>query len=293
MSMPLNWIRGLILTRINSRNQTKSNKSGWRNVSPDLRIAKLDKPIYKADAKKREITTLNSGRTTNLAFAKQVLKLLPRIFEFKKSRILWIGDSHAVFMRSGLRRPFGRNKPINSLLYWLGPRLMFSISQSGFSLSLFVQTFIRLWKPRIVIITLGEIDVRMFLSNPNLRKTRWIVDYLSRVLELCEKLHLNEIYLLTSIPVSNLPTLDPIERVGSTNERLEGFNWLQSQIKLGLSTNKNFSKIHLLDLRECLSGPDGTLSSNLSDDGIHVNVAGAWQTWKAISNQILKPPSGP
>jgi len=168
---------------------------------------------------------------------------------------------------------------------------MFSISRSGFPLSLFFQTFIRLWKPRIVIISLGEIDVRMYLSDPKFRKTSWIADYLSRVLELCDKLKLNEIYLLTNIPVSNLPPLDPIERVGNITERLAGFNWLQTQIKLELKTNKDFSKIHYLDLYDCLNGSDGTLSSKLSDDGIHVNAAGAWQAWNVISVQALKYPN--
>lgn len=287
LSMPLNWIRALILTQIKSMNQSQINKVDWKDPIPNLRNTKLDKPIYEVDVNKRDIATLDKGKTTDFAFAKQVLKLLPRIIKFRKSRILWIGDSHAVFMRNGLRCSFDQNKPIESLLYWLGPRLMFSISRSGFSISSFFQSFIRLWKPRIVIVSLGEIDVRMFLSNANLRRTSWIVDYLIRVLELCERLHLKEIYLLTSIPVSNLPTMVPIKRVGSTAERLEGFNWLQSQIKFELSKNKNFSKIHLLDLHECLIGPDGTLSSNLSDDGIHVNVAGAWQAWRSISNQIL------
>ena len=237
------------------------------------------------------IVQLDNRVTTNFAFAKQILRLLSRILEFRKFRILWIGDSHAVYMRRGLRSCFGQNKPIESLLYWLGPRLIFSISRSGFPLSLFFQTFIRLWKPRTVIISLGEIDVRMFLSNPKFRKTGWIADYLFRVLELCNKLKLNEIYLLTNIPVSNLPPLDPIERVGNITERLKGFNWLQAQIKLELKNNKDFSKIHYLDLHDCLNGADGTLSSNLSDDGIHVNVAGAWQVWSVISNQVLRYPN--
>lgn len=229
---------------------------------------------------------MDKRKTTNLAFTKQLLRFFFNVVKFNNLRILWVGDSHAISMRSGLRLRLDQNKPIESLLYWLGPRLMYSVSKSGFPTSLFFQFSMRFWKPRFVIVSLGEIDVRMFLHNPHLRNSQWVLDYLYKVLELCNKLNLRQIYLLTSIPVSNLPPLDPIERVGSTEDRLNGFDWLQNQIDLELRSNRTFSKIHLLDLFSCLNGPDGTLSSKFSDDGIHVNSAGAWQVWGTIFNQF-------
>ena len=229
---------------------------------------------------------LYEGKTTNLLFARQLLRLSSRFFKFNMLRVLWIGDSHAAYMRRGLRFPLEQNKPMESLIYWLGPRLMYSVSKSGFPTSLFFRFCIRLWKPKVVIISLGEIDVRMFLHNPNLRDGRWVVDYLNQVSEICEKLNLQKIYLLTGIPVSELPAADPIERVGSTNDRLDGFDWLQNQIQLELRDHKNFSKIRFLDLLGCLNSPDRTLSSEFSDDGIHVNITGAWQVWSTISSQI-------
>ena len=55
ISMPLNWIRGLIKAKLNSRNQAKSIKSDGQDASPDLRITKLDKPIKEMDANERRI----------------------------------------------------------------------------------------------------------------------------------------------------------------------------------------------------------------------------------------------
>jgi hypothetical protein len=55
ISMPLNWIRGLIITKINSRNQAKTEKTDKQNSSPDLRITKLDKPINEMDSAERRI----------------------------------------------------------------------------------------------------------------------------------------------------------------------------------------------------------------------------------------------
>ena len=55
ISMPLNWIRGLIMAKLNSRNQAKLIRSVGQSVNPDLRITKLDKPIDEMDPKERRI----------------------------------------------------------------------------------------------------------------------------------------------------------------------------------------------------------------------------------------------
>jgi hypothetical protein len=53
--MPLNWIRGLIISKINSRHEAKTRKITEANPSSDLRITKLDKPIDEMDAIERRI----------------------------------------------------------------------------------------------------------------------------------------------------------------------------------------------------------------------------------------------
>ena len=55
ISMPLNWIRGLIISKLDSRRQAKSLEISKRDVSLDLRITKLDKPIVEMDANERRI----------------------------------------------------------------------------------------------------------------------------------------------------------------------------------------------------------------------------------------------
>jgi hypothetical protein len=51
----LNWIRGLIISKINSRNEAKATKIKEENPKPDLRITKLDKPIDEMDSIERRI----------------------------------------------------------------------------------------------------------------------------------------------------------------------------------------------------------------------------------------------
>ena len=53
--MPLNWIRGLIISKVNYRNENKLKKSNNLNNNPDLRITKLDKPINEMDVAERRI----------------------------------------------------------------------------------------------------------------------------------------------------------------------------------------------------------------------------------------------
>ena len=55
ISMPLNWIRGLIISKINSRNEAKTRKMNNQQPSPDLRITKLNKPIGEMDSIERRI----------------------------------------------------------------------------------------------------------------------------------------------------------------------------------------------------------------------------------------------
>ena len=55
ISMPLNWVRGLIISKLNSRNEAKSIKENIQNYESDLRITKLDKPINEMDSNERRI----------------------------------------------------------------------------------------------------------------------------------------------------------------------------------------------------------------------------------------------
>ena len=53
--MPLNWIRGLIISKFNSRNDNKLMNSNNVNNDTDLRITKLDKPINEMDEAERRM----------------------------------------------------------------------------------------------------------------------------------------------------------------------------------------------------------------------------------------------
>ena len=231
---------------------------------------------------------MESMRTNNVTFARQILRLSLRFNAFWRHRILWVGDSHAMFMRKGLRQQLGNHESIASLLYWIGPRLMFSVSKSGFPSARFFRLFVAVWKPRVLVISLGEIDIRMFLSDPSRRSAIWVEEYLRKVSEFCDELKINNVHLLTSIPISDLPQQDQIQSVGTVSERLNGFSWLQSELTVLVAREEFRSKIYVLNLQNCLSDKIGKLDSKFTDDGIHVNARGAWEVWNTVSKQIYK-----
>lgn len=225
---------------------------------------------------------LENRKSSNLALLKQIMRLLFHFNSYFKHRIVFVGDSHAVFIRQGLRIGVHGSQPINSLLFWIGPRLMYSVSKSGFPTTVLFKIMMWVWRPKLVVISLGEIDIRMFLHDTTLRNAEWVYDYLQKVEELRVHTRIESIYVLSGIPVSDLPPTDVIERMGTLSERLEGYRWLQSEIQTQLSQFEEFVNIHYIDLGNSLVGIDGSLSRDYSNDGIHVNSIGAWKVWDAI-----------
>jgi hypothetical protein len=53
ISMPLNWVRGLILNKLNSKKEAKLTEKRIRENKLDFRITKLDKPIGEMDSEER------------------------------------------------------------------------------------------------------------------------------------------------------------------------------------------------------------------------------------------------
>jgi hypothetical protein len=229
---------------------------------------------------------MEQRKTSNFAFFKQIIQILMHFKEYNKFKLVWVGDSHAAYLRKGLKHRDLNHPTIESLVYWLGPRLMYSVSRSGFPTTFFFRTFIRIWKPKLVIISLGEIDVRMYLSDPRLRNSLWVKDYLVKVNEFRKMLNLKVIYVLPDMPISKIPPLEPIERRGSFEARLDGYIWLKLEVKRQIELDESFSNIKCLSYRDSLVNDSASLASDFTDDGIHVNAVGSWRAWKEFSFQL-------
>jgi hypothetical protein len=63
ISMPLNWLRGLIVNKLNSRKESKLTEKRIQENKLDFRITKLDKPIGEMDSEERRIAAEKLSET--------------------------------------------------------------------------------------------------------------------------------------------------------------------------------------------------------------------------------------
>jgi hypothetical protein len=63
ISMPLNWLRGLIVNKLNSRKESKLTEKRIQENKLDFRITKLDKPIGEMDSEERRIASEKLSET--------------------------------------------------------------------------------------------------------------------------------------------------------------------------------------------------------------------------------------
>jgi hypothetical protein len=63
ISIPLNWVRGLIVNKLNSRKEAKLIEKRIQENKMDFRITKLDKPIGDMDSEERRIAAEKLSET--------------------------------------------------------------------------------------------------------------------------------------------------------------------------------------------------------------------------------------
>ena len=63
ISMPLNWLRGLIVNKLNSSKESKLTEKRIQENKLDFRITKLDKPIGEMDSEERRIAAEKLSET--------------------------------------------------------------------------------------------------------------------------------------------------------------------------------------------------------------------------------------
>ncbi len=63
ISIPLNWVRGLIVNKLNSRREAKLTEKRVQENKIDFRITKLDKPIGEMNSEERRIAAERLSET--------------------------------------------------------------------------------------------------------------------------------------------------------------------------------------------------------------------------------------
>ena len=117
-----------------------------------------------------------------------------------QKRILIISDSHGSF--------FAHDKLVTNKVtgniwnFWLGPKLLYSISQRGLTLSSYQALILKIIKPRIVLFCFGEIDIRTRLGTKDQVgiSTDMQLDYLTQLI------HFRDIFKIRDIVVLEPPS---------------------------------------------------------------------------------------
>jgi len=193
---------------------------------------------------------------------------------------LWIGDSHARFNlgHGRLSRRLARIDSKN-FVWSIGPRLAYSITRKGWPVD--VRVGARLTNqhtrtPNETVFVLGEIDIRMFLSQ-EVAKASVSLDFLQSYLARCQELaclQRRRPVVAVPIPPSSWLDLDFSPGAGPTQDRLAAHVIFRQQLFHLAARNLN-APIAIFDCSNTLSDENGLLNEIYTDDGCHLNDAGA------------------
>lgn len=209
---------------------------------------------------------------------------------------LWIGDSHSLFFNQKVTSAVLSRAENMNFVWALGPRLMWSIGQRGFPVSLSLaaralHAFGTKSGSVVPIIIAGEIDVRCHLASASSSGNgdmSFIAGYVENGRKLADSMGSHSVIFVVPVPPgrdSGVHAKFPI--VGSLDSRLEAFAALRTALALAVQEGVGSPKAHLLDATDILIDSGGQLDSSLTTDGCHVNREGALLVHQRLKHLLL------
>lgn len=193
----------------------------------------------------------------------------------RRSRELWIGDSHAMTLNQGMESGMFM-RANGGLILRAGARLMYSLGQKGFPPSVLrvVDIIGRYGRPGTYVpfYIAGEIDVRTTLAARPNASMSWVDQYVDTCLELSARMGAPRSYFVAPPPpceLPNHPTWYPI--TGTIQERLREFDRLRDALRAATSARAG---AEYLDLTDAICDERGQLRADLTVEGAHTNLAG-------------------
>jgi hypothetical protein len=188
---------------------------------------------------------------------------------------LWIGDSHALSFNQKVHFSEFVRGPEGQIILRVGPRLMWSLAESGFSkrVDRVARVVARLGRPGSIIpvFVSGEIDVRCHLVGRE-QDYGFVKTYVDRCLALAASLRSpRAVFVIPPPPSEWCPNVVEFPIKGTIVERVGAFRNLREAL---ISVVEHASGAELLDPTDELAGPDGSLRRDYTDDGCHTNHRG-------------------
>jgi len=196
---------------------------------------------------------------------------------------LWVGDSHAQ-SHNGPRPNTRLSRATRGVYVWyLGPRLLWSVAQHGFPAGLL--RFCRLLRalPRrgelTLLVLLGEIDVRAHLAThvrpDGVADLGFVRSYVGEIAGLAAAVRADETLVVVPPPPSYTGAVNPEWPVrGTFGERLALFTKLRGELA-SVTRTCGVPRLKLLDLTPWIMERDGALEQTKTDDQVHLNPTGA------------------
>jgi len=193
----------------------------------------------------------------------------------RKPTELWLGDSHALCFNSPISLAMFLRTPDGNFVVRFGPRLMYSLSQSGIPEKILrVARFVgRFGRPgsMVPIISAGEIDIRCHLPGRE-PDFSFVKGYVDQVAAMFETTKAPRGYIVVPPPPNvDCPSVDLYPIKGTIDERIAAFRGMRAAL---IDAVEGHPKVALLDFTDVLGNPDGTMIASLSDDGCHTNPQG-------------------
>lgn len=186
---------------------------------------------------------------------------------------VWIGDSHASFTsESRITQTLLRQS--TDALIWLGPKLMYSISKNGFPPWLLRSMRYQVFRRVPLVFSFGEIDVRAHLvaKLEEGQNFDFVSSYVQRIVEIGKSNNGLKLIIMGPVPPSDIGISDPrYPRNGTLAERIKAAQLLNSRVE---NECDKFG-IKFLDVSSIVANGDGSLRSEFTDDGCHLNHVGA------------------
>ena len=190
------------------------------------------------------------------------------------AQTIWLGDSHVSFLAGGPPRWALVSKRSGDVICWLGPRLMFSIATRGFP-TYQIRRLARIAGPRTQLaILLGEIDVRVHLGKAVARgdlDLAFVDEYVRNVADLASRCRRHPVLVVPVPPAGDENLEHQYPKVGALEDRVLAQLALASKLKEA----GHAYGVDIFDASRELSLSDGSLRSEFTDDGFHLNARGS------------------
>ena len=245
---------------------------------------------------RRSVATLAhwTRRTRDFAISTASVVMLAGDVLFGRTRQIWVGDSHSVCFNRGFATANVLRAGRGVYVVHVGARLMYSIARKG--LPLWSTRLVKVVgacsrRPPALLACFGEIDVRCHLAKPETNadpQLAFVADYAQVIAAIADSQFSPIAFVAPPPPCRDHLNLHEYPVIGTFDERRRAFDRLRERLR-DCAQDAGVPAI-VIDATPVLGDAESGMSSELTDDRCHANLAGA-QLVRELVRQQLQPAS--